>query len=123
MPDLFLGQAASEAADDHLGQSGTVRSIAVSPDERRIASSRDESISIRPMPDVTKPPLHTRPHAKLLAQPDAHTNLRVVRDPAAARGWKLDVGRFPGGKDVPTWRGRPYGSSRWNAASAVPPLR
>ena len=55
------------------------------------------------MPDVTKPPLHTLPHAELLAKLDALTNLRVVRDPPSATGWTLDVGPFPGWKDVPTW--------------------
>ena len=31
------------------------------------------------------------------------TNLQVVEDPAASSGYKLDVGPFPGWKDVPTW--------------------
>jgi serine/threonine protein kinase len=73
------------------------------PDERWIASSSDESISIWPMPDMTMPPLHTLPQAELLAKLDALTNLRVVRDSSSATGWKLDVGPFPGWKDVPTW--------------------
>jgi hypothetical protein len=55
------------------------------------------------MPDVTKPPLHTLPHEELTAKLDALTNLRVVRDPTSATGWKLDVGPFPGWKDVPGW--------------------
>jgi hypothetical protein len=38
-----------------------------------------------------------------MAKLDALTNLRVVRDPSASTGWKLDVGPFPGWKDVPTW--------------------
>jgi WD40 repeat protein len=86
-----------------LGHKGGAYSLAISPDERWIASSSDESISIWPMPDVTKPPLHTLPHAELLAKLDALTNLRVVRDPTSPTGWKLDVGPFPGWKDVPTW--------------------
>jgi hypothetical protein len=55
------------------------------------------------MPDVTKPPLHTLPYPELMAKLDALTNLRVVREASAATGWKLDVGPFPGWKDVPTW--------------------
>jgi WD40 repeat protein len=86
-----------------LGHKGPISSLAVSPDEKWIASSSDESISIWPMPDVTRPPLHTLPHAELLAKLDALTNLRVVRDPASATGWTLEIGPFPGWKDVPTW--------------------
>jgi len=55
------------------------------------------------MPDVTKPPLHTLPPTELMAKLDALTNLRVVRDPTSATGWKLDIGPFPGWRDVPTW--------------------
>jgi hypothetical protein len=80
-----------------------VYSLAISPDERWIASASDESISLWPMPDVTKPPLHTLPHAELMAKLDALTNLRVVRDSTSATGWKTEVGPFPGWKDVPTW--------------------
>ncbi len=76
-----------------LGHKGAVYALAISPDERWIASATEESISLWPMPDVTKPPFHTLPHAELLAKLDALTNLRVVRDAASATGWK----------DVPTW--------------------
>ena len=55
------------------------------------------------MPDVTKPPLHTLPHAELLAKLGALTNLRVVCDPTSSTRWTLDIGPFPGWKDVPTW--------------------
>jgi hypothetical protein len=55
------------------------------------------------MPDVTKPPLHALPYDELMAKLGALTNLQVVEDPAAATGYKLDVGPFPGWKDVPTW--------------------
>jgi hypothetical protein len=36
------------------------------------------------MPDVTKPPLHTLPHAELLAKLDALTNLLEARLPPRA---------------------------------------
>jgi hypothetical protein len=55
------------------------------------------------MPDVLKPPLHTLPHAELLARLDTWTNLRVVADPTSPTGWKLEVGPFPGWKDEPKW--------------------
>jgi WD40 repeat protein len=86
-----------------LGHTGRVNAIAVSPDGRWIASAGAEAIHLWPMPDVTKPPLHTLPHDQLMTKLDALTNLRVVRDPTAATGWKLDIGPFPGWKDVPTW--------------------
>jgi WD40 repeat protein len=98
-----VGPVTGEEPHLLLGHKGPVLSVAISPDERWIASSSDESISIWPMPDVTTPPLHTLAHAELLARLDALTNLRVVRDSASATGWKLDVGPFPGWKDVPTW--------------------
>jgi WD40 repeat protein len=105
---VFLGPAPGGAPRvlferEDLGHEGPVHSLAVSPDEKWIATSSDESISIWPMPDVTKPPLHTLPHAELLARVDALSNLRVVRDPTAATGWKLDIGPSPGWKDVPSW--------------------
>ena len=91
--------------EPHLlfGHKGMVTGLAVSPDERWIASASDDAIHLWPMPDVTKPPLHTLPHAELMAKLDALTNLRVVRDASSSTGWKLDVGPFPGWKDVPTW--------------------
>jgi WD40 repeat protein len=91
--------------EPHLlaGHKGPVRGLAISSGEHWIASSSDEAISIWPMPDVTKPPLHTLPHAELMAKLDALTNLRVVRDPASATGWQTEVGPFLGWKDVPTW--------------------
>ena len=38
-----------------------------------------------------------------MAKLRALTNLQVVEDPAAATGYKLEVGPFPGWKDAPTW--------------------
>ena len=55
------------------------------------------------MPDLSKPPLHTLPLRRADGEARALTNLRVVEDKAAATGYKLDVGPFPGWKDVPTW--------------------
>jgi WD40 repeat protein len=91
--------------EPHLlfGHKGPIRTVVISPDERWIASSSSESISIWPMPDVTQPPLHTLPHEELLAKLDALTNLRVVRDPSSPTGWREEIGPFPGWKDVPTW--------------------
>jgi len=96
------GPATGEEPHLLLGHTGPVFGLAISPDGRWIASSSEDTC-LWPMPDVTKPPLHTLPHAELMAKLDALTNLRVVRDATSATGWKLDVGPFPGWKDVPTW--------------------
>jgi WD40 repeat protein len=98
-----VGPVTGEEPHLLIGHKGPVVGLAVSPDERWIASASDEAISIWPMPDVTKPPLHTLPHAELLARLDTLTNLRVVRDSAEATGWTLEIGPFPGWQDVPTW--------------------
>ena len=47
-------------------------------------------------------PLHTLPHAELMAKHGALTTPRVVRDAPSTIAWKLDIGPFPGWKDVPT---------------------
>jgi eukaryotic-like serine/threonine-protein kinase len=98
-----VGPASGEEPHLLLGHRGVVIGLAISPDERWIASASADALFVWPMPDLTKPPLHTLPHADLLAKLDALTNLRVVRDPSSSTGWKLDVGPFPGWKDVPTW--------------------
>jgi WD40 repeat protein len=85
------------------GHTDTVTAVAISPDGRWIASVSDDAFHLWPMPDLTKPPLHTLPHGELMAKLDALTNLRVVRDASSSTGWKLEVGPFPGWKDVPTW--------------------
>jgi WD40 repeat protein len=92
--------------EPHLfyGHIQKVSSIEVSPDGRWIASaSDDETIRLWPMPDVSKPPLHTRPYEELLAKLRSFTNLRVVADPESATGYRLEPGPFHGWKDVPTW--------------------
>jgi WD40 repeat protein len=97
------GPATGEEPHLRFGHKGRVTAIAISPDERWIATASEDALSVWPMPDVMKPPLHTLPHAELVAKLDALTNLRVVRDASSSTGWKLDVGPFPGWKDVQTW--------------------
>jgi hypothetical protein len=43
------------------------------------------------------------PHARLMLRLRALTNLQVVEDAASPTGYRLDVGPFPGWKDVLTW--------------------
>ena len=42
-------------------------------------------------------------HAPLVAKLKSLTTLRAVRDPKTDTGWTIELGPFPGGKDVPTW--------------------
>ncbi len=67
---------------------------------RRRAASE---ILLWPIPDLTKPPLHTLPYDELLAKLETLTNLRAVRDPSSDTGWKVEIGPFPGWREVPTW--------------------
>jgi WD40 repeat protein len=86
------------------GHEGPVDSIAISPDNRWIASSgADKTLRLWPMPDLSKPPLHTLPHDELIAKLKTLTNLRAVRDPESSTGWKIEVGPFPGWAEVPEW--------------------
>jgi WD40 repeat protein len=96
-----VGPVTGEEPHLLLGHTGLVGSLAVSPDGRWIASAAGNQLFLWPMPDMTKPPLHTLPHDELVAKLEMLTNLRVVPDASAASGWKLDVGPFPGWKDVP----------------------
>jgi hypothetical protein len=55
------------------------------------------------MPDLSKPPLQTLPRGELVEKLRSLTNIVVEPDAAAAEGWRLEVGRFPGWKDIPEW--------------------
>jgi hypothetical protein len=74
------------------------------PCRRWVASTgEDNTLRLWPMPDLSKPPLHTLPRSELIAKLKSLTNLRAVRDATSATGWKIELGPFPGWKDVPTW--------------------
>ena len=74
----------------------------VEPSLNRL-SRGDSTIRLWPMPDLSKPPLHTLPHDELIAKLKTLTNLRVVRDERSSTGWQLEVGPFPGWETVPEW--------------------
>jgi len=101
---IWIGRIGGGEAHLLAGHEGPVAFIAISPDNRWIASSGDDkTLRLWPMPDLDKPPLHTLPHDELIAKLKSLTNLRAVRDPDSATGWSIDVGPFPGWETVPTW--------------------
>ena len=78
--------------------------MAISPDLKWVASSGgDKTLRLWPMPDLSRPPLQALPHSELVAKLHTLTNLRAVRDPKSVTGWNIELGPFPGWKDVPTW--------------------
>jgi WD40 repeat protein len=94
------------SGEPHLlvGHRGTVTHVAISPDLKWVATTgEDNTLRLWPMPDLASPPLHTLPHADLLARLRLLTNLRAVRDASSPTDWKIEVDPFPGWKDVPTW--------------------
>jgi WD40 repeat protein len=87
-----------------LGHTARIEEVAISPDLKWVASSsQDETLRLWPMPDLSKPPLHTLPREELIAKLKSLTNLRAVRDEESSTGWKIEVGPFPGWAEVPEW--------------------
>jgi hypothetical protein len=67
------------------------------------SSAVDNTLRLWPMPNLDRPPLHTLPREELIAKLKSLTNVRAVRDPEALNGWTIELGPFPGWKDVPEW--------------------
>ncbi len=102
--DGALRVGLADGTEPHLllGHANRVLSLVLSPDGKWVASSAGSEIRVWPMPDLSKPPLHTLPHDELLAKLRSFTNLEAVED-ESSMGYRLEAGPFPGWKDVPEW--------------------
>jgi WD40 repeat protein len=101
---IRVGPVTGEEPHLLLGHDGLIYKLAIDPQGRWIASSgKDNTVRLWPMPDLSKPPLHTLPREELIAKLKTLTNLRVVRDEESATGWTLTHDPFPGWETVPTW--------------------
>ncbi len=101
---IRVGPVTGEEAHLLQGTEREIRVVAISPDSRWIATGgADAAIHLWPMPDLSKPPLHTLPRDELIAKLKTLTNLRAVRDDESSTGWKIEVGPFPGWEEVPEW--------------------
>lgn len=99
-----VGRLTGEEPHLLLGHVSQIRAVEISPDGRWIATAGlDKTVRLWPMPDLSKPPFHTLPHAELLAKLRSLTNLRVVEDTSSSTGYKLNVAPFPGWEHVPEW--------------------
>jgi len=98
-----VGRTTGEEPHLLLGHNDVVLAVAFSPDGKWIASASGDEIFLWPMPDLSKPPLHTLPHDELIAKLRTLTNLQVARDEESSSGWKLVRGPFPGWREVPDW--------------------
>jgi DNA-binding winged helix-turn-helix (wHTH) protein/WD40 repeat protein len=79
---------------------------AISPGGKWIAAGTyDGTIRLWPMPDFSKPPLHTLPHDELIATLESLTNLRVVPDEEDSTGYRVeaDMDAYRGWQTPPEW--------------------
>jgi WD40 repeat protein len=98
-----VGPATGEEPHLLVDGSSAVTAVTLSREGRFVASASEDGIRLWPMPDLTKPPLHTLPHDELIAKLHALTNLEVVVDPSSPTGYSTKIGPFPGWEEVPTW--------------------
>ena len=89
-----VGPVTGEEPHLLLGHEGHVKTVAISADGEWIFSVAGPQIRRWPMPDLSRPPLHSMPKEDLLDYLHSLTNLRVVEAPDTDEGWKLEIGPF-----------------------------
>jgi WD40 repeat protein len=101
---IRVGPATGEDPHLLLGHEYMVTPLDIDPLGRWVASGGvDNTIRLWPMPDLTKPPLHTLPREELIAKLKMLTNVRMAHDPDSSTGWTLTHDPFRGWETVPTW--------------------
>jgi WD40 repeat protein len=76
--------------------------VSVHPNGSMIASAGPEgALRLWPMPEGQ--PFNALPPDELVDRLHSLTNYRIVRDTESFTGYRLDLGPFPGWKDLPTW--------------------
>lgn len=98
----------SRISDDQphilLGHTGGIIRIQIDPAGRWIAStSRDRTVRLWPMPDLSRPAFHTRSLDEFLAHLKALTNYRVVADESEPSGIRVTTVPFDSWETVPEW--------------------
>jgi WD40 repeat protein len=105
--EIRVGPLFSEEPYVLLGHEPDVTYVYLSPDGRWVASlgNADGTIRLWPMPDLSKPALHTLPHDELMAKLKALTNMRAVPDPDSHDGYQIeaDFTAYRGWETVPDW--------------------
>jgi WD40 repeat protein len=105
--EVRVGPFLGEETHLLLGRQLDHTRVQVSPDGKWIAAraSHDGAVALWPVPDLSKPPLHTLPHDELLAKLEALTNLRAVHDESSHTGYRIepDFSAYRGWADVPDW--------------------
>ena len=101
---IRVGPVSGEEPHLLLGHDTSILCLAIDPLGRWIASGgQDGTLRLWPMPDLSKPPLHTLPREELIEKLKTLTNLRVIHDEGSPTGWTLTHDPFPGWAEVPTW--------------------
>jgi WD40 repeat protein len=103
--EIRVGSLTDEEPHLLLSHETVITFAHVSPDGRWILTRGDNSLRLWPMPDVTKPPLHTLPYDDLMARLRALTNVRAIPDPESPNGYSLDPDftAYRGWAEVPEW--------------------
>ncbi len=100
---IRVGAPTNEEPHLLFTHTGLPSSIALDPNGRWIATTSAEEIRLWPMPELSRPPLHTLPYAELLTTLRSLTNVRLVEDPETPEGWSLTFEPFPGWESTPLW--------------------